>query len=344
MNILANHSNILTNLHFIRPYWWLTLIPACILLWILFKYLKQTNTWYQVCDSHLLPKLLTQTDKSNRLWPILSLAIAWLIAVFALAGPSWQKQVQPLYRSQIARVIAVDLSSSMLATDLNPNRMTRARYKILDLLGRFQEGRTGMVAFTDEAYTVSPLTDDSKTIASMVPALKPDIMPIGGSNIGAALQKSVKLMQQANAQTGTIYLITDDTPSSRDNSIAKKIAELGYKVDVLGIGTIEGAPIPSPSGGFVSNPDGATYIAKLNIAALQKLATLGDGTYATFSNNNQDLNQLTNASTEATRLTNSKQEHAHTNLWRDEGHWFVLFILPWAILIFRRGWLEEICQ
>jgi len=333
--------------HFIRPYWLLALIPVLILLWFLYKNLNHGNNWRQAVDKHLLPHLLIKNhgvaSSWRNYWFLYVLALIWLIAIFALAGPSWSKRPQPVYRSQVAKVILLDLSQSMFAQDIKPNRLTRAKYKVLDILKEYPEGLTGMAVYSSEAYTVSPLTNDTKTIAAMVSVLSPNIMPARGSNIAAALKKAAQLLQQGNAKRGTIILMTDAKPSAEAYAEAEKVRAAGYEILVLGIGTQAGAPIPGVEGGFVTQ-QGKTYIAKLDNGALEKLARIGAGHYHIFTDNNSDINYILAPTLRSRALTQAKKTDANTNLWNDEGRWFILLLLPFLLLMFRRGWLEDVCR
>lgn len=329
--------------HFIRPYWFLAIIPMAIMLWTLRKHLTAGDNWQKVIDKHLLPHLLLSNSKSRNYWPLYLISLIWFIAIFSMAGPTWSKKPQPVYRSQVAKLILLDLSPSMLAQDLKPSRIARARYKIMDILKGYPEGQTGMAVFSSEAYTVSPLTNDTRTIAAMVPVLSPKIMPAIGINMGTGLKKAEKLLQQANAKTGTIILITDSIPSAATFAEARKIHRAGYKISVLAVGTKAGAPIPNANGGFITQ-QGKTYIAKLNIKALEKLARVGGGRFSSFSNSDKDITYLMQPSLAEHSLAKAKKTDANTDLWKDQGRWFLLLLLPLMLLLFRRGWLEEVCR
>lgn len=326
----------MSDFHFLRPTALLLLLPLTLLLWLLSKQKTTGGNWQQVCDSHLLRYLIVGTfEKSYR--PLLLLATTWLIAVLALAGPTWQRTLQPVYRSSEAQIIVLDLSPEMGATDVSPNRFTRAKYKIIDILHKYREGQIGMVAFSGEPYVVSPLTDDAETIAAMVPELNPDIMPVSGHNIGSALEKAAQLLKQQVMSQGNIVLITGSTPQASDLAIARQLRKQGIILSVLSVGTKTGAPIPQNGGGFLLDQQGAIHIAKLDSKTLQQLAQLGGGRHVAFSNDDRDINQL---------FTPQHSSYKRSSLvhqqWQDQGHWLVLLILPFALLIFRRGWLETL--
>jgi Ca-activated chloride channel family protein len=331
----------ISHLHFLRPWWLLAVIPAVGLTLGLYYYRAGENNWRTVCDPHLLPALTTSKRQGARRYPFVALVLVWCLAILALAGPTWSRLSQALYRSNDARVIAVDLSSALWATDLPPDRLTRMRFKLMDLLQRLPPGRTGLVAFSGEAYTVSPLTQDNNTLLSIVPALSPNVMPVSGVSMRAALERAGQLLKQGGANRGDIILLTANSPSSEDVATAQALANRGYTTSVLGIGTVEGAPIPDSQSGFLTNRNGQTYISKLYPARLQQLANAGGGRYVLFTAGNADVSRLARTAL-AQSFARNGEEYALTPLWRDEGRWLILAILPFAFWVFRRGLRERI--
>ncbi|MBB72020.1 MAG: hypothetical protein CMF50_06440 [Legionellales bacterium] len=330
--------------HFLRPWWLLLLIPllwAIIALWR--RHTSQSN-WQDVCDPHLLTHLLSHQTGHRHRWPVVLLAIAWLLTVLALAGPTWSHLPQAMFQSQQARVVVFDLTANMAAQDLKPNRLTRARYKLLDLLKHSDEGQTGLVVFSGEPHVVSPLTQDTNTIAAMVPSLNPNIMPVYGENMAAGLTMAGDLLRQANMPQGDILLITATKPDDKALAAAKKLADEGYHTSVLGIGTSKGTPISLSDGQYLKDKSGAIVISKLDSASLKELARVGVGSYIPFSNGNQDVQQLLNSQqAHELRMQAAKVEQT-TSAWHDRGRWLLWLVLPLALLCFRRGWLREITQ
>jgi len=327
-------------LHFIRPYWLLALIPLALLLWLLFRFRHKKNVWTQVCDRHLLPYLLVGEHTASQWLPFVLLGMAMFLSVIALSGPSWSHLPQKVYRSLAARVIVLDLNKNMYATDINPNRLVRAKYKIHDILKMPWDGQTGMVVFSGEAYVVSPLTQDAATISAMINELSPGIMPTNGNNIYAGLKTAAELLEQGNAANGDILLISDSPANKHDIQLAKTLHNKGMQISVLGIGTNKGAPIRIPGHGFIYDKKGNVHLAKLDSVSLKQLAKAGGGNYIGFTQSDKDINQLISASLD--RHLNLKAEtfEAQTNIWNDEGHWFILFAIPFAAMVFRRGWLK----
>lgn len=328
--------------HWIRPYYLLALIPLALLLALLVLRRAKGDTWRQVCDEHLLSHLLIQRQQSQQLITLLLLAIGWITGVLALAGPSWMKQQQAVFRTQQATVIALDLTSSLYAADIQPNRLTRAKYKIQDILKRQKEGQTGLVVFSSEAFVVSPLTDDAETLSSLIPMLDPDIMPIQGNNITVGLKEAALLIQQNGSKQGKIILMSANKPNEQDLEVAKQLAAQGIHTSVLAIGTETGAPIPTQQG-FEQNNKGTTLLSKVDTQALRSLASQGGGDYSNFTDSDEDISQLLKSNPLSVSAQSSAAQKT-LNLWKDQGYWLVLALLPLAALAFRRGWFENIVQ
>lgn len=332
----------MTTFHFLRPWWFLALIPAIILFIFVFRRAKiRDNVWNKYCDSHLLEHLLSQNNNVTKIWlPYLILSL-WIIATTAMSGPTWSLYAQNVYQKSIARVIALDVSNSMNTADIAPSRLERGKYKILDLLHSIKEGQTGMIVFSSSAFLVSPLTSDSNTIASMVPILNSSIVPVQGIDIAAALTKSAALLKQAGYTQGEIILVTDSTPTDKALEVANKLAKDGYTTSVLGIGTKQGGPVTNADGSLLTDASGNATLASIDSAALEKLASNGGGEYIAFSNNNSDVQQLLSNNSLNTQGPTKKMQTK--NLWKDEGHWLVWLIILLSAFIARRGWLEKIC-
>jgi len=266
------------------------------------------------------------------------LAAGWLLAVTALADPVWQKRPQPVYRNQQALVVVLDLSRSMSSGDLKPSRLDRARYKVADILKQRGEGQTALVVFAGDAFAVSPLTSDTNTIRALLEPLQPGLMPVQGSRVDLGLEKAAELFRQAGVRHGDILLITDGFEDARALDTARRLYGAGYRVSVLGVGTSEGAPVPDGQGGYVRDAAGSVVMAALKPARLRQLAAAGGGNYSTITANADDLKTLMPRAT-ATPATQMAKTDLKTDIWRSEGPWLVLALLPLAAVAFRRGWL-----
>jgi Ca-activated chloride channel homolog len=305
-------------MHFIRPFWLLMLIPLVGYLFWVARGQGLNSSWRKICDPHLLKALIAADGKAYRHRLFWGFALVVLsVFVIALAGPAWNKQKLPVYRQLTSRVIVLDLSDAMLARDLKPNRYTRARYKALDLLRQANNSQIGMVSFTAQAFVVSPLTQDAKTIAAMLDDLNPDMMPVQGSNMNAGLQSASNLLKQAHVNGGNIILLTASKPNAAAFETAEQLKKSGIRLDVIGFGKHH-----------------------LPTASLKRLASLGNGIYLNASGNDHDVKTILRQKLGKQIV---KDDNIHQGLmYKDRGPWLCLLLLPLVLLAFRRGWFERL--
>ena len=322
--------------HFLRP-GWLWALPVVVVLTVLLARRKLApGSWQSVIDPELVPYILATGQIKNltyRWWLIL---IGGVLAAIALAGPSWNRVEQPVFRSEQAIVIALDLSRSMDAQDLTPSRLTRARLKILDILERRSSGQTALVVYSSNAFTVTPLTTDADTVAALVNSLSTDIMPSRGSYPLAAINKGRQLLEQAGVALGEVLLITDGGSSPAAERAAEELQSAGYSLSVLAVGTTDGAPIPRAGGGFVTDRSGNIAVPKLEASGLQRLAAAGGGRYAVMTADDSDIDAILSGDAGAAAGSESDESLA-TDQWQEEGPWLLLLLVPMAALAFRKG-------
>ncbi|WP_299944123.1 VWA domain-containing protein [uncultured Microbulbifer sp.] len=329
-----NMPDLLQSFHFLRPYWLWLLIPAALVCWGLWKTVLNSAQLQKVIDADLLPHLLLRGG-AKRPW-LFALVFALLAAmILALAGPTWRKLPTPVYSNQDALVILLDLSPSMMATDLSPNRLTRARLKILDILRQRKDGLTALVAYAGEAHIVTPLTEDTATIANLVPALSPSVMPVPGSNIEMGVETGIRLLKDGAAGRGQLLAVTDGIDPMALDSVARSLADANVALSILAVGSGEGSPIPrGASGGFVTDSKGTIVISNFNPRALRHLANNSGGRYARIAVNDRDIDHLLPQSGRPQQAQLTEREF---DQWRDEGPLLLLLVLPLAAFLFRRG-------
>ncbi|MDH3903671.1 MAG: VWA domain-containing protein, partial [Xanthomonadales bacterium] len=286
------------------------------------------------CDSHLLRWLSVgkAAAKPSRFGPWLA-GLVWLLAAIALAGPSWEKLPDSAFTSRDARVLVLDLSLSMLSEDLKPNRLAQAHFRLSDMLEATAEGQTGLVSFAGDAFVVSPLTSDTNTIRNMLPALRPDVIPVSGSRPDRALELAAELLKRSGMARGEILLIADSGSRAAAN-VAAKLAKQGIFTSVLAVGTVQGAPIPSGEG-FVSDSNGNIVVARLERNALQAIASAGGGRYSELTAGSAATSPW--AAVEGNEF--SRKDDALGERWKDVGPWLLLVLLPLVAFSFRRGLL-----
>jgi len=329
---------LLSTFHFLRP-WWLLLLPFWLLLaLVLWRQGRGSGGWAALCDPVLLGYLTGETMQPQRSRLALAgLMIAGVATVAALAGPAWKQLPQPVFRAQSALVIAFDLSHSMLAEDLLPNRLIRAKQKLQDILKLRHEGQTGLIVFAGSAFDVVPLTTDNKAILAMLEVLEPALIPIQGSRASTSLERAGAMLKRGMVQHGSVVLLTDGVDTNA-LSAAEKLAQAGHQLSVLGVGTDAGAPIPSQSGdgGFLKDRSGNVVVPRLNTSQLQALADAGNGIYQSIRVDDLDVKKLPGLV--PAHSDELKKEDVQTDHWREEGPWLVLLlVLPLLSLVFRRG-------
>lgn len=329
------------NFHFLRPLWLLALLPLMLSVWRLYRLRYRAGALERICDPELLPYLLIDrpSAKRTRRGPGL-MALGGAVAIIALAGPVWERLPVPVFRNEDALVIVVDVSNAMDATDLKPSRLDRVRYKITDLLRLRRDGQAGLVVYAGDAFTVTPLTQDTATIASQLGALSTELSPVQGRRADAGLAAAVRLLKQAGVRGGHVLLITSDADASLALDAAREVREAGYRLSVLGAGTEAGGPVPRGRKGLWKDADGNILVPKLNPGVLKQVAEEGGGLYRTVTADGSDIDRLAGFfDASAGHARDSTASQARLEQWIERGPWLVLVLLPIAALAFRRGGL-----
>jgi Ca-activated chloride channel family protein len=333
-----NPTAILHAFHFLRPEW----LAALPLLWGLALWLARRRSrdgdWSRFIDPQLLPALRLENAGSAGMRPWPWLALMWSVAVMAMAGPSWQQDRTAAYRTPAAWVFVLDVSPSMATTDIAPDRVTRARYALDDMLGAAHDARVGLVAFSDEPYTVTPLTQDAETVRALLSPLAPDIMPSPGDHLAPALEQAAKLLQQSGAKDRRIVLLTDgfDDPVA-SFSAATLLRSHGVNLSVIGVGTPSGAPLRNAKGRFESDTHGKMAIAALDVGKLRQLATIGGGRYVNIAELPSLIAYLQTSPQAPTDAVAA--QGIEIARWRDAGVWLLPLLLFSAALLARRDWI-----
>ena len=339
----ATDPGLLANFHFLRPWWLLALMPSLLLSWRLWRNRTMASDWRHVIGTELLPFLLDPQDQQIRRKPFVGALIFWVLTVLALAGPSWSRLPQPVHKQDAPLVILLDLSPSMLAEDLKPNRLTRARLKLTDLLNRRREGTSALIAYAGEAHLVSPLTDDTTTIISLIPSLHPNIMPTPGSDPVAATAMGMELILQAGYQGGDLLLIGDGITRGDHQAITKLLQGMGgFRLSALMVGSEAGAPIPISGGGFMKDKAGNIIVAQAETAPFLALVKDNAGRHVRLSDDESDLDYLLEQ-WDSVANQKTRQLDRGFDTWQDQGYWLLILALPLSLLTFRRnliaGWL-----
>ncbi|WP_139558823.1 VWA domain-containing protein [Methylotetracoccus oryzae] len=327
--------------HFLRPWWLLGFLPLALLLWRLASHRRAAGNLSELCDPALLPHLMVGTPaRGGRAFGITLAGLGGTLALLALAGPVWERLPVPVFRSDDALVVALDLSYAMDATDLKPSRLDRARYKITDLLRARRDGQTALVIYAGDAFTVTPLTDDAATIQSQLSALTTSLPPVQGQRADLALELAARLLQQSGLRSGNVLMMTGDVDRAPTVATAERLKRLGYRVSVLGIGTESGGPVPRGRSGLWKDDAGNIRVPKLDPEGLRAVAQAGGGLYREVTSSPSDIERLL-ASFERPGGPQAEAGESQVRIeqWIETGPWLVLALLPLGALAFRRGGL-----
>lgn len=308
--------------HFIRPLWLLAIIPCVIVIIMLLRKRDPQHVWRGVVAAHLLPHLITQQVSERKLRPHGLLGAVMILCCLALAGPSWQRQPAPFADDEAALVIALAVTPSMMAQDIQPTRLERASQKIKDLLERRRGADTSLIAYSGSAHLVMPLTGDGDLIAAFANELAPEIMP----HVGDVADKAVALARAqlaAAGRSGSVLLLTDYVAAG--NFAGMEGSPGDPPVHVYGMAAGPEAMVPADS----------PPAPPLDRENLKRAATAGGGSLVVFRPDASDIDRL--AGIVETEITMAAQGEGGDR-WQDAGFWLVPLIVLLSALWFRPGW------
>jgi Ca-activated chloride channel family protein len=265
---------------------WFLLIPAGWLTWeITHRRRSEASSHPKILRAHAGSRSVNLSPTSIASGPTRSKPRVWLTAgialsIFAVARPQWGRIEEPVFDQSREILIAVDLSRSMLAPDVKPSRLDRAKLLIQSLLEKLAGERVGLVVFSGTAFLQSPLSADYEILREFLPTLGPDHLPEGGSNYGAMLETSLAAFGKSSGADRFLIVLSDGEATDADwRSWLPNVKKNQIRVLGLGIGTSEGAIIPDGSGGFVKDDRGAVVLSKLESATLEELTAATNGAY-----------------------------------------------------------------
>lgn len=323
--------------HWLRLYWLLIVPLLAGLLWQLWHREKRAGRWQLLLPPAFHAALLSGGQGRASRLPSIALGLAWLLALLALLGPSWQRLEQSNLKPADPLVIMLELTPQMLASDTSPNRLEQAKRKLLDLLQARRDAQTAIVVFAGSAHTLVPLSDDLATSRNLLESLTPSIMPEPGRRADLALIKALQLLEQGGQGQGRILLIGSGLDQQERLGISQALGNRGERLHMLGIGSAEGAPIVQEDGSFLKDAQGAILIPRLDSADLARFVRQIGGRYRQASVDDRDLHDL--GLLAMPQQLRHDGEQTRLQAWADQGHWLLLPLLLLAACAGRRGWL-----
>ena len=280
----------------------LLLIPVLVLIWILIRrgYRKEMAKFG---DTELVSKLMPDVSITKKNWKFALLMGALASMFIALANPQLGSKIEKVQRKGIDMIIAVDISNSMLAEDIKPNRLSRAKRAISKLVDKLQGDRIGLIVFAGEAYTQLPITTDYSAAKMFLSSVNTDYISTQGTSIANAIElgrstfKEMSDDVQAGKRNRAIVIITDGE-DQEEGAVeqAAEAAKEGIIIYTIGMGTEKGGPIPLYRGGrmtgYKKDREGHTVITRLNQIELQKIAAAGNGVFVRANNSKVGLTKI----------------------------------------------------
>ncbi len=304
---------ILENFHFLRPLWFIALLPAGLVLFAMHQRHDQVHAYRRIIAPHLLNHLIVGEDRKTRFKPILFLALLWGLIILALAGPTFTLEPSPFSEDTASVMIALKVTPSMQEKDVQPSRLIRSAQKISDLLEQRPGTKTGLIAFSGTAHLAMPLTTDPTVISLFAGELSPEIMPEKGSDITSALKLSDHWLNKSRSSGATLLIVDDISPD---------------QVSAL------------QSYGDTTNTDVHLYCvaAEPDAGRLKKAAAALNASLTFVTADDSDIRRL--SSQISHRFSRAKQADEGTR-WKDTGYYLVPVIALLSLLWFRRGWLVK---
>lgn len=247
-------------------------------------------------DAELLPWAANQpATQANARWRTLVHALAWLLLALAAAGPREPLDVQagePVQRHRVTVMAVLDVSASMRATDIAPDRLTRARLELLDWLPRLQGERVGLILYAGEAGVLLPPTDDAALLARALDQVDPRLIEAQGTNLAAALELARAQLAAAPGRAKAILLLTDgDSVDASTQAAVDGLRDARLPLFLLGLGSEAGAPVPLPGGGY-AELDGVQVQSRMAAAAYRQWAQASGGRFAAVDDGDSDWSVL----------------------------------------------------
>ena len=294
---------------------------------------KKQQLTLKFCGNPLLSKLVHPGVEKRHRSKTIFVVLAILFLTLALTRPRLGYEWEILHQRGVDVIVALDVSSSMLAEDIKPNRLERAKRKISDLLDMMEGDRIGLVAFAGTSFVQCPLTLDYGAARLFLSAIDTQLIPVQGTALGNAIKTSVKAFRSQEKKSKALILITDgEDQMGKALSAAKSASDQGVKIYTIGIGGEIGAPLPNPSGagGFRKNQQGEVILSKLDETTLQQIALETGGSYVRSVTGDIDLNTIYKDQIKK-NIEKKELKSERRKIWQERFQWFIFIALIFLV-------------
>ena len=298
----------IADFHFIRPYYLALLVPIIGIGWLLLRGLDERRVWKGLIAPHLLDQLMVNNQRQKRVRPVHLLLVVWVLAVIGLSGPTWRMEASPFAEDTAQMMVVLKVTPSMMAEDIQPTRLERAKQKLLDLLEERAGGATGLIVYSGSAHLVMPPTRDGRIIAVMAEGLLPETMPSEGDALADALRMADDVLKKSG-QAGSVVVMADQ---------------------VAGGAPVPKASLSSPVQFLSFNAYGSSVESGLESAARRWGARVLSVTVD--SSDVESLARRAESSVQAVAAMNGGER------WKDSGYSMVPLVVLLSLAWSRRGW------
>jgi len=315
----------------------LFLLPLFLAIFIYALYIKKRNL-DRFGERNIIDVLMPDASIQKQYLKFGLLFAALALFILVIAGPQFGSKLETVKKQGIEVVICLDVSNSMLSTDVSPSRLGRSKQILSQLIDNLNNDKIGLIVFAGDAFVQLPITSDYVSAKMFLSSISPAMVPVQGTAIGAAINLATRSFTPSETTEKSIILITDGE-NHEDDAIgaAKAAVEKNIQVNVLGVGSAQGAPIPiSGTNSYQRDKDGNMVITRLNEQMCQDIAVAGNGLYARTDNTNNALKALQK---ELDKLSKSEVENKVYTSYDEKYYipaWILLFILVTEFFILDR--------
>lgn len=306
-------TEFLQNFHFLRPWLLIFLLLPLILYLKKIKFSAVSSSWEDICDAHLLKFLLVNNKRAKKTDVKKFIYTGLIFATFAAAGPSWKKEDMPTFAIENPNMFVISLAQDMQLTDVTPSRLNRAKFMLSDITDSLADGQFGLEVYSNEPYIITPLTNDSKLIKSLLPQIVPNIVPDQGDRLDRAIDLALERFKTAGYTSGNIILFASDVGQRYDLALEKTKRAVAHNYNIYVVDT-------SYSGN----------------EKLKFLAEAGNGIYMNVQETSPQkiLQRINTINQEKTTLNNNLRSN-----YIDYGYYLIIIPLLCVLVFFRRGLL-----
>jgi len=312
----------------------LLMIPVMVVIWIINE-IRKKRALKRFGQIDLVENLIPELSRTRPFIKFLFQMTALILIIIILARPQFGSKLEEVKKRGVEVIIALDVSNSMLAEDIQPNRLERAKQAISRLVDNLDNDKIGLIVFAGDAYTQIPITTDYLSAKMFLSTINPDMVPKQGTAIGAAINLGIRSFSPGEAKSKAMIIITDGENHEDDPvKYAEEASKAGIVIHTIGIGSAEGVPVPFTVNGrkeFLKDHEGNTVISKLDENILKKIAVSANGNYIRASNTNIGLDEIFR---EIGKMEKQELESTMYTEYNDQFQIFAAFALFFLVLDF----------